>query len=170
MTMVKFDRKILSWALYDWANSAFATTVMAGFFPLFFKKYWASELSTIDSTACLGVAITLASLVVAVSAPLLGVIADQRRLQRTLLILTTLLGALSTMALYFIPAGGYRIAMMVYAAATIGFSAAMIFYDAALTQVAPAKQWHRVSALGYALGYLGGGILFAINVGMVIKP
>jgi len=163
-------RALWSWALYDWANSAFATTVMAGFFPVFFKQYWATDLSATDSSFQLGLGNSVASLLLVVLAPVLGAVADRGGLKRRLLLLFTLLGVAMTGALYFVSAGQWALAVWIYVAAQLGFSGAMIPYDALLLDVAPRERWDSGSALGYALGYLGGGLLFALNVLMVLYP
>lgn len=163
-------RAVWSWALYDWANSTFATTVVAGFFPVFFKEYWNAGVSAADSTLRLGNASALASLLVFVAAPLLGAIADRSRGRKRLLGLFALIGAVATAGLFGIGRGQWLPAASLFVLASVGFSASLIFYDALLPHVAGRSQLDRVSALGYALGYLGGGLLFAVNIAMVMKP
>jgi UMF1 family MFS transporter len=163
-------RGILSWAFYDWANSAFATVVMAGFFPVFFKQFWASGLAATDSTFWLGVVNSAASILIVVSAPLLGAVADQLGAKKRFLIVFTALGVLSSGALFWLGQGHWGMALAVYALGLLGFAGSNIFYDALLIDVAPASSYERVSSLGYALGYLGGGLLFALNVLMTIYP
>lgn len=160
----------MAWALYDWANSAFATTVMAGFFPLFFKQYWNVGVDATVSTFRLGLANSAAGLLVALSAPLLGAIADQVGGRKRFLGLFLALGVVCTGALYGVPSGGWVTAAVLYGAAVVGFSGANIFYDALLMEVASAERMDWVSALGYALGYLGGGVLFAFNVALTLWP
>ncbi|MDD9947127.1 MAG: MFS transporter [Myxococcales bacterium] len=162
-------RAVLSWALYDWGNSAFATTVMAGFFPLFFKQYWSAGADPTHSTLKLGVANSLASVCVAAAAPLLGAIADRYSLKKRLLLLFAMLGIVMTGAMHFVAQGEWVVAVALYVAATVGFSGSIVFYDALLVSVAKPRESDRVSALGYAMGYLGGGTLFAINVAMTLK-
>jgi len=163
-------RAELSWALYDWANSAFATTVMAGFFPVFFKQYWASGLSATDSSFQLGLANSLGSLLVVGAAPIIGAIADRGGLKLRLLLLFTVLGVAMTAGLYLVAQGNWKMALLLYVLAQLGFSAGMVCYDALLLAVAPPARWDAASALGYGLGYLGGGLLFALNVLMVLHP
>ena len=164
------NRPIWAWAFYDWANSAFATTVMAGFFPLFFKQYWNSGVIETVSTFRLGLANSIASLIVVLFAPLLGAIADHMDKRKGFLLLFAALGVVMSGALYFVAAGAWEIAALCYILAVLGFSGGNLFYDALLTFIARPQQLDRVSALGFALGYLGGGILFALNVAMVLKP
>ena len=163
-------RKVLSWAFYDWANSAFATVVMAGFFPVFFKQFWATGLSVTDSTFWLGVVNSAASLVIVATAPLLGAVADQLGAKKRFLMVFTILGVLSSGALFWLGQGQWGMALAVYFCALLGFSGSNIFYDALLPDVAAARDYEWVSAFGYALGYLGGGLLFAFCVIMTLFP
>ena len=163
-------RAIWRWALYDWANSAFATTVMAGFFPIFFKQYWSYGADINLSTARLGLGNALAGLLVALAAPVLGAMADRGRSRKLFLIRFALLGVVSTALLFFVGQGQWMGAILVYTAAIIGFSGANVFYDALLPHVARPDQYERVSALGFAAGYLGGGLLFLLNVVMTRYP
>ncbi len=158
------------WALYDWANSAFATTIMAGFFPIFFKHYWNSGVDANISTARLGFGNAVASLLVALMAPLIGAIADYNDSRKRFLLFFAYLGVMSTACLFFIPSGEWLLAVIMYVVAVMGFSGANIFYDSLLPFVAPKDKRDYVSGLGYALGYLGGGLLFLLNVLMVTKP
>jgi len=159
------NRKVIySWALYDWANSAYTTTVMAGFFPVFFKQYWASGLSVNESTFWLGVANAASGLVIALLAPVLGAMADQGGLKKQMMLSFTSLAIVMTAALFLVNEGMWQMAVLVYLFGAIAFSGANVFYDALIVDVAEHRQMDRVSALGYALGYIGGGILFAINV------
>jgi UMF1 family MFS transporter len=164
------NKQILSWAFYDWANSAFATTVLAGFFPLFFKQFWSTQNSLTESTFQLGVGNALASLVIVMLAPLLGAIADAGNLKKRLLIIFSLLGISMTLGLYFVEQNSWLLAIIFFVLSSIGFSGSILFNDALLINVTEEKNYDRVSAFGYAMGYLGGGILFAVNVTMVIKP
>ncbi len=163
-------RPVLSWALYDWANSAFATTVMAGFFPVFFKQYWAAGADPTVSTFQLGIGNGLASLVIALLAPLLGAMADRGGARVRMLALFTVLGIAMTAALYWVEKGDWALAVVFYALAVIGFSGGTTFCDSLLLDVSEEREFDRVSAYGYALGYLGGGLLFLVNVVMTLKP
>ncbi len=163
-------RAIWGWALYDWANSAFATTVMAVFFPILFKQYWSQGVDVNLSTFRLGLGNALASLVVAMMAPVLGAIADKSGRRKGLLIAFTYLGVLMTACLALIPQSHWAVALVLYAVGVIGFSEAIVFYDATLTQIAPVGRIDQISSLGYGLGYLGGGLLLAFNVFMTLKP
>ncbi|MCX8048936.1 MAG: MFS transporter [Methylohalobius sp.] len=159
----------IAWALYDFANSAFATTVMAGFFPVFFKHYWHPG-DPAESTFALGMANALSSALIMIFAPWLGAIADQGRLHKVLLLGFTLLGIGATFSLAPLGQGQVLYALVLYGIGLIGFSGANIFYDSLLVEVAHPKEYERVSSLGFALGYLGGGLLFAFNVWMALRP
>ena len=164
------NKQIISWAFYDWANSAFATTVLAGFFPLFFKQFWSTQNTITESTFQLGVGNALASLIIVMLAPFLGAIADAGSLKKRLLIIFSLLGISVTLGLYFVEQNSWLLAISFFALASIGFSGSIIFNDALLIDVTEEKNYDRVSAFGYAMGYLGGGILFTVNVTMVTIP
>jgi MFS transporter, UMF1 family len=164
------NKKVISWALYDWANSAFATTVMAGFFPIFFKQYWSAGSSAVESTFRLGAANSISSLVIVAAAPVLGAIADRGSAKKRFLFFFAFLGIVMTGALYFVSKGSWLTAVCMYALASIGFAGGNIFYDSLLVSVAGPKKVDFVSALGFSLGYLGGGLLFALNVWMTQKP
>jgi UMF1 family MFS transporter len=163
-------RPVLGWALYDWANSAFATTVMAGFFPVFFKQYWSAGTEAAVSTGRLGLLSSAGSFIVALAAPILGAIADRGGARLKLLGLFTLVGAAATAALFFVAEGDWIGAALVYTLAGIGFWGGIIFNDSLLVDVAEPPQYDLVSAFGYSLGYAGGGLLLLLNVAMVTSP
>ena len=163
-------KAIFGWSMYDWANSAFATTVMAGFFPLFFKDFWSAGIDKNVSSLYLGLANSIGSTVVALCAPVLGAIADRGSAKKKFLFLFAFLGVAMTSALFLVAQGHWIAASLLYVLACIGFSGGNIFYDSLITTVASERRVDFVSALGYSLGYLGGGILFAVNVWMVRSP
>ena len=168
--MKKNKRSIWSWALYDWANSAYATTIMAGFFPIFFKEYWANPNNPNESTFYLGMANSIYAIVVAAIAPFLGAIADQGSKKKKFLIFFAFLGSIMTGGLCIVNQGYWQMAVLFYIIATIGFASANIFYDSLLPDITTEKNVDSVSSLGYGLGYLGGGLLFLLNVIMYLKP
>jgi UMF1 family MFS transporter len=163
-------KQAVAWALYDCGNSAFSTTVMAGFFPLFFKQYWSAGASVTESTSHLGTANSLASVIVALLAPLLGAFADAGRAKKIWLAVFAAVGCGATAALSAVGKGDWQQAAGFYTLATVGFAASLVFYDALLVSVADDAESDRISSLGYSLGYLGGGVLFAVNVAMTLKP
>ncbi|MCU0758158.1 MAG: MFS transporter [Steroidobacteraceae bacterium] len=170
MTRLYTRRPVLAWALYDWANSAFATTVMAGFFPAFFQRFWSLGVDPTVSTSRLGLANGLAGFVVAALAPVLGAIADRCGRRKRFLVAWSLIGVVGTALLWFVERGEWAWAAALFVVGSIGFAAANVFYDALLLDVAAEAEFDRVSAFGYSLGYLGGGLLFALNVLMTVKP
>ena len=168
--MKENKRAVWSWAFYDWGNSAYSTTVMAGFFPLFFKEYWADPHNPNQSTFYLGMANSIASIVVASLAPLLGSIADQGSAKKKFLIFFAFLGVIMTGGLWMGSQGNWQMAVLFYVIATIGFASGNVFYDSLLPGLASEERVDIVSSLGFGLGYLGGGLLFLVNVFMYLKP
>ena len=163
-------RPVRAWAFYDWANSAFATTVMAGFFPVFFKQHWNAGVVATESTFRLGVTSGLASLIIAVMAPMLGAIADRSSSRVRLLLMCTVLGAAATGGLALVGQGHWVGAAALYVVASLGFWGGIVFNDSLLLHVAEPAEYDLVSGFGYAMGYLGGGLLFALNVFMTLQP
>lgn len=159
-----------AWALNDWANSAFATTVLVGFFPIFFKQYWARDLAPTDATLYLGFGNSVAAFLVMLLSPWLGALADRLAAKKRFLALFTGIGVAGTLALAFVGPGQWPLAIAVFTLASVGFFGGLTFNDALLVNVAHRDEADRVSAFGYGLGYLGGGLLFLINVTMVLKP
>lgn len=137
---------------------------------MFYKEFWSAGVSASESTFFLGAANSSASLLLAISAPILGSIADQGRNKKAFLAAFALLGILATAGLYFTPYGQWTWAIGLFAIASIGFAGANIFYDGLIVDVSPPGRFDFISAFGYALGYLGGGLLFLINVLMYLKP
>jgi UMF1 family MFS transporter len=168
--MKEKNKQIWGWAMYDWANSAFATTVMAGFFPIFFKQYWSYGADVNMSTAQLGFGNSIASLFVALIAPVLGAIADKGNAKKKLLIFFAYFGVLMTSSLFFIQKGEWVWAIFIYTMGIIGFSGANVFYDSLLPDVAGKDNIDYISSLGFSVGYLGGGLLFLVNVLMTLMP
>ncbi len=166
-----YDRKkVLSWALYDCANSAFATTVMAGFFPTFFKRFWNPGSLATESTFRLGTANSIASLFIVLTAPILGSVADKGSAKKRFLMFFALIGILMTGGLYFVTEGNWAMAALLYICGTIGFSGGNVFYDSLMVTVCGPPKVDFVSAVGFALGYLGGGLLFGLNLFMIHSP
>ena len=118
----KPNKTVFSWALYDWANSAYATVVLAGFFPLFFKEYWSDAVNASESTFQLGMTNAIASTVIVILAPVLGAIADAGNLKKRLLLLFALLGILMSAGLYFVAQHETLLALTLFALSIIGFS------------------------------------------------
>ncbi len=163
-------RPVVAWAFYDWANSAFATTVMAGFFPVFFKEYWNAGVVATESTFRLGLLNGLGAAVIALLAPVLGAIADRSSSRVRMLMMVTVLGCAATAGLALVAQGHWVAASLLYMLASLGFWGGIVFNDSLLLHVAEPDEYDLVSGFGYSLGYLGGGLLFAVNVFMTLKP
>lgn len=168
--MANKRKEIISWCLYDWANSAFTLTIMAGFFPVFFKNFWSAGVEPTVSTARLGLGNASAGLIVALLSPLLGALADAGRAKKKLMGFFVLLGVATSGMLFFVGQGNWIFAIMIFMAASIGFNCANLFYDSLLIDICEKEKMDMVSSMGYSLGYLGCGLLFLFNVIMVSKP
>jgi UMF1 family MFS transporter len=168
---VCFDRKqVYSWASYDWANSAFATTVMAAILPTYYSKVVAATLPAHLATSYWGYSNTIAMLSMALLAPILGAIADYKKTKLKFLSRFAVLGIVCTALLYFVQGGDWLYALVLYIIARIGFSGANVFYDSLLPHISTKENIDRVSTLGYAAGYCGGGLLLALNMSMILYP
>ncbi len=164
------NRKVIAWALYDWANSAFALSVLAVLFPIFLGSYWSAGDSGASVTARLGFITAGAALIVSLAAPVLGTIADSGGYRKRFLIVLAVTGAGTTAALALPGQGEWPWALALYLIASIGFYGSTVFYDSLLVDVAEPDNYHFVSTLGYSLGYLGGAILLALHVWMLKSP
>jgi UMF1 family MFS transporter len=159
----------LGWCLYDWANSAFATVILAAVLPVYFASlvpthgavlFWSSQ--PIPATALWGYIVSLSMALVAIVAPALGNLADRRGWRLRLLIISCLLGSLATCGLFFAGPGQYMLAAALFVLGNIGFAAGNIFYNAYLPDLASGHEADRLSARGFALGYIGGGLMLLI--------
>ena len=159
-----------AWGLTAWANHAFITTVVVGLFPIFFDHYWAAALPGTVSTFYLGLTNSSASFAVMLLAPVLGALADRRGQKRLWFGLFTALGVVSTVLLALAGRNHWAFALLVFGLGSIGFWMGYAFQDALITHVAGPHEVNRVSAFGFALGYLGGGLLFVVNVLLVLYP
>jgi UMF1 family MFS transporter len=164
------NKRVISWSLYDWANSAFATSVMAGFFPVFFKQYWSTGVDVTTTTFRLGMANSMASLIVAALAPVLGAIADRGGAKIKFLFFFAAMGIIMTGGMFFVAKGAWQVAVLLYVLGIIGFSGGNVFYDSLIVDVSPPERTDMVSSLGFSFGYLGGGLLFAMNIFITLKP
>jgi UMF1 family MFS transporter len=157
-------RAQFGWVMYDWGNSAFATTVMGSILPNYFAAYIATE----GALAIWGYTVAIGSLIAAVISPLLGAIADFRGSKKKFMAFFIALGVISTALMYLIDQPGDQLlASILYILGTIGFAGSLVFYDALLPHVADEDEMDQVSSRGYALGYIGGGLLLLINVLMI---
>jgi UMF1 family MFS transporter len=163
-------RPVIGWAFYDWANSAFSLTVVTAFVPVMLAEYWSDGVDSTVTTFRLGMANGVASLIVALSVPLIGALADRLGNRKGLLVVLAALGIVMTGSLFFVAQGQWPLAVACYVIAVVGFAGSNSVYDALLVDVSPSSHFDRISAFGYALGYLGGALLFTVNVIMVSNP
>ncbi len=164
-------RAIRAWCLYDWANSAFACTVMAALYPPFFRAIAEADgLAPAAATARWGLVTGLSLLLVALLSPLLGALADATRVRKRLLAAAMVLGATATAAFAFLPDTGWRLAGLMFAVANLGFAGSFVFYESLLPHLAGPRDIDAISARGYAWGYLGGGLLLIVNMLWVTMP
>ncbi len=159
-----------AWAMYDWANSAMVTTIMASVFPIYFYKVAGAGLPEGVATQRFALATTLALAVIAVLAPILGAIADFTAAKKRFLGAFLGAGVLACACMFFIHRGDWLLALVLFIVANIGASGSFVFYDSLLPHVARHDEMDRLSTTGYALGYLGGGILLAFNLAWIQKP
>lgn len=161
-------RGIFAWTMYDWANSTFATTIMAAVLPVYYSTVASADLTPADATANWAFTTTIALVLVAVIGPILGAMADFSGAKKRFFTYFVLMGVAGTSLLYFISTGDWLLASGLYIIGSIGFSGANVFYDSLLPHVARSDEIDQVSSRGYAMGYLGGGILLAVNMAMIL--
>ncbi|HZJ48103.1 MAG TPA: MFS transporter [Acidimicrobiia bacterium] len=164
----EYRRRVRAWSLYDWANSAFATTILAAVLPVYYSQVAGRTLgSAAQATAFWTATLSISLIIVAILSPILGTISDLKRGKKKFLAASILIGALGVSLLVFVGTGDWLIASAAFVIARIGFATGNVFYEALLPHVAREGDLDRVSALGYAVGYLGGGLLLAINIVMI---
>jgi UMF1 family MFS transporter len=164
----EYRRRIRAWTIYDWANSAFATTILAAVLPVYYSQVAGSTLgSPAQATALWTVTLSVSLVIVAVLSPILGTISDIMRGKKKFLAFFIGLGTIGTGLLVLIGSGDWLLASVFFIVGRIGFAAANVFYDSLLPHVAREDDQDRVSTRGYAIGYLGGGLLLAVNIVMI---
>jgi len=164
-------KAIWAWAMYDWANSAFITTIGAAVLPTYFFSVSAAGLSEIQqnrATQIWGLSTSIAALIGAILAITLGAIADYTRAKKKFLGFFAAIGIIASLLMITLGRGGWLWAVVLYLFGRLGFSGANVFYDSLLPHVAREEEVDRVSSMGYALGYLGGGLLLAVNIAMIM--
>lgn len=163
-----YRRRVRAWTMYDWANSAFATTILAAVLPVYYSQVAGSTLpSEATATAYWSIGLSISLLVSAILSPILGTISDVMRGKKKFLFWFTVVGVTATGALFFVDTGDWLLASILFIIGRIGFVGAYTFYDSLLPHVARPEDRDSVSARGYAMGYLGGGLLLAVNVAMI---
>jgi UMF1 family MFS transporter len=159
-----------AWAWYDWANSVYFTTVITAVFPSFYATYAAAGLEPAQATARFGMITTVSVLVVAIISPVLGALADYSGIKKKLLALFMSLGIVACASMVFITEGNIVLASLLFFLGNIGVSGSLVFYDSLLPHVAKAEETDRVSAAGYAMGYVSGGVMLLINLAWILQP
>jgi UMF1 family MFS transporter len=162
--------ELRAWALYDWANSAFSTTMVAAVFPIYFADEIAGHLGRSAATTRFSATTTIALVIAAIVAPWFGTVVDRREEKIPLLRVTTLVGVVATGGLAFVGQGDLLVGAGLFIVAEIAMSASIVCYDALLPLIAARDEADRVSTAGYALGYIGGGLLLALNLAWLRAP
>jgi len=162
--------ELRAWAMYDWANSAFWSTIVTAVFPAFFGSYAAAGLSGVEATTRFAWGTTIALTIVALTAPVLGALADHRPLKKRLLLVFLLVGVTATLLMATIGRGEWRYALVLFMVANVGVASTLVFYDSLLPHIAAPDQIDRASTAGYAVGFTGGGVLLLINLAWIMKP
>ena len=171
LSRLGLDRpELRAWALYDWANSAMYTTIMVAVFPIYFVKVAGAEVPESSATQRLALVNSLALVIVALLAPVLGAVSDYRGSKKPLLALFMVIGVASIAGMFFIGRGDLDLASALFAISLVGVAGSIVFYEALLPHIARPHEIDRVSTAGYAIGYLGGGVLLAFNLAWIQRP
>jgi UMF1 family MFS transporter len=159
-----------AWAMYDWAVSSLQAVVLTAVFPIFFVRVAAAGLPESRGTQALATANTIAAIIVALLSPILGAISDYAAAKKRMLAGSMLVGATATAGMFFIQRGDLTLASTLFVIAIIGATASVVFYEALLPHIASPAELDRVSSAGYAMGYIGGGLLLAVNLAWIQRP
>ena len=170
MSKFRLNTESKAWIAYDAGNSAFATTVVAAFFPIFYKEFWTTGVDNLTATSYYSWTLTFSNLALLFSAPIIGSITDLSRTTKKLFTFFVLISIVFVALLSVLDLGDWFTALLFFGIANYCFSAGNILYDKMLVQIAPQSQLTRISSLGFAYGYLGGGVLFLINAFMTLSP
>jgi UMF1 family MFS transporter len=162
--------ELRAWVMYDWANSAMVCTIITAVFPIYYSRVACAGMEPEVASRRLAIATTVAMVLIAVASPVLGAFADYTAQKKRLLGVFLSLGLVSVAAMYFIHTGDWILASLLFILANIGANGSFVFYDALLPHIARDDEIDRVSTAGYALGYLGGGLLLALNLAWIQKP
>ncbi|NSW51832.1 MAG: MFS transporter [Anaerolineae bacterium] len=161
-------KAIRAWTMYDWANSVFATTIMAAVLPVYYSSVASANLKPAEATSNWAFTTTIALVLVAILSPILGAMADFTGAKKRFFTTFVFLGVTGTALLFLVSTGDWLLASFFYILGSIGFSGANVFYDSFLPHIARPDEIDQVSARGYAMGYLGGGLMLAVNLGMIL--
>ena len=159
-----------AWCLYDWANSVFATSVVAAVLPVWFAKVAGRSMPAHQATATWGYASAAALAVTALIAPVVGALADQTRRRKPILFTCVLVGVAGTLALSFMGSAAWWALLLAFGFAFIAFATGNVLYDSLLPAVASPSEMDAVSARGFAWGYWGGGLLLAVHLALLLAP
>jgi UMF1 family MFS transporter len=171
LARIGLGRPVLrAWAMYDWANSAFWCTVIVAVFPPFFSRYAAAGLPESVVTSRFAWGTTLAVTIVALMAPILGAIADHRPLKKKMLAVFVVIGVTATLLMATVGEGNWLYALALFVVGNIGVASTLVFYDALLPHIAAPDELDRVSTAGFAIGFIGGGVLLLINLAWILRP
>ncbi len=162
--------ELRAWAMYDWANSAFMVTIVTAVFPIYFSSVAAADLDPATASFRFALTTTVALAFVAVLAPVLGAVADYAGIKKKMLAACVGLGVVATACMFFIQRGDWVLAALLFAFANIGVTSSLVFADSLLPHIARPDEMDRVSTAGYALGYLGGGLLLLVNLAWIQRP
>jgi len=162
--------ELRAWAMYDWANSAMVTTIITAVFPIYYGQVACADLKPAQATQWFSFSTTIGMVIIAVISPILGTIADFNGRKKQMLAAFMALGLASVAGMFFIYRGDWVLASVLFILANIGANGSFVFYDALLPHIARDDEVDRVSTAGYALGYLGGGALLALNLAWIQKP
>jgi UMF1 family MFS transporter len=162
--------ELRAWAMYDWAVSAVQTTIMVAVFPVYFANIAKSDLPGNGATQAIATANTIVAIVLAILSPILGAVSDYVAAKKRMLGASMVVGAAAVAGMFFVQQGDYRLALVLFVISLIGATASTVFYDALLPHIAGEHEIDRVSSAGYAIGYIGGGLLLALNLAWILKP
>jgi UMF1 family MFS transporter len=162
--------ELRAWAMYDWAASAMQTTIMVAVFPIYFVKVAGADVLESGATQRLATVNTLALVIIAILSPILGAISDYRGTKKRWLALFMTIGVGAVLGMYFVGGGDLDLASVLFTVSLIGVAGSFVFYEALLPHIARPGEIDRVSTAGYALGYLGGGVLLAFNLAWIQRP
>jgi UMF1 family MFS transporter len=168
MDAKEYKRAINAWTMYDWANSAFATTIMAAVLPVYYESVAGANLPGNMATVFWAYTTSISLLVAAVLGPILGAVADFRGAKKRFLTIFMIIGVAGTALLYFVRTGDWMMASLFFVIGELGFAGSLVFYDSLLPHIARPEDIDQVSSRGYAMGYLGGGLLLAVNLAMIM--
>jgi UMF1 family MFS transporter len=166
----KLSKEVKAWISYDLGNSAFATTVVAAFFPIFYNQFWASNIDSVLSAEYLSWTLVISNVALLFTAPLIGAVTDISKTTKKLFISMVLISIICVGLLFFVEAGSWIYALVFFGIANYFFSASNVLYDKILVQITSPDLFSKISGYGYAWGYFGGGLLFLINALMSLNP